>query len=189
MNIITPNDGIEEDAVVPISQRDVKLKKIAEMCTKETESSSSPCNSGHSAPRDWRNHACSWFYSFIDHYHIDRQAAFTAIQFLDHVASLYSRSTDEDITNDKYRLHAALCLYLAIKLNPNTFLRNPKCTLNVHDLLGILQPYFPSVMIESSSVWFPQEFHAMIEQPSRLVHLFPMDNDLFSTDLYSVLRI
>jgi hypothetical protein len=167
MNIITPDDGIKEDAIVPISQRDGKIEKIADLRARETQSETVRCGSVYAAPRAWRNQACSWFYSFVDHYHIDRQAAFTAIQYLDHVASFYSGETEENITNDKYRLHAALCLYWAIKLNLDKYLRNPKCTLNVDDLLGILQPSFPNTMIESSSVGFLQEFRTIKEQPSR----------------------
>lgn len=68
----------------------------------------------------WRRKICEWSFEVVDHFGFDRGVVSIALDYLDRVVALKTRSSGHSMHRREFQLIAVTSLYLAIKLHGET---------------------------------------------------------------------
>jgi hypothetical protein len=65
----------------------------------------------------WRLKICEWIFEVVDHFGFERDAAATALNYLDRSVAAASEATGLPVSKREYQLYAVTSLYIAVKLH------------------------------------------------------------------------
>jgi hypothetical protein len=65
----------------------------------------------------WRLKICEWIFEVIDHFGFERDAASTALAYLDRSVAATSEAAGKSVSKREYQLYAVTSLYIAVKVH------------------------------------------------------------------------